>query len=169
MRFEDKIVLLRKEDCFLNATQIIKLASKGKSERQKILTIIKKATNVDVHPPSKSLPYPCSWVDFRHGRSLCKFLELEQVLQPLLNYGQRLRDLDRSTSAEQGYDYLKVIQSLSPVRRRSFNTQAEIAFPCGPCRSRARYGSEVRSESQRYPDSTRCRPECRSYTQDQNG
>jgi len=109
MRFEDKIILLRKDDCFLNATQIIKLASKSKSERQKILTMIKEATNVDVHPPSKSIPYPCSWIDFRHGRALCKFLELEQELQPLLNYGQRLRDLDRSKSAEQGYDYLKVI------------------------------------------------------------
>ena len=109
MKVEDKIVLMRKEDCFLNATQIITLAQKNKAERQSILELIKKQTKVEVHPSTKGIPYSCCWIDFRHGRALCKLLQLEQELQPLLNYGQRLRGFDNGTSVEQGYDYLNVL------------------------------------------------------------
>lgn len=42
MRVEDQIVLLRKTDCFLTATQIITLAEKDKNERKTILDKMKK-------------------------------------------------------------------------------------------------------------------------------
>lgn len=48
MRVEDQIVLLRKTDCFLNATQIITLAKKDKNKRKIILDKMKKYTKVNV-------------------------------------------------------------------------------------------------------------------------
>lgn len=48
MIIEDQIILLRREDCFLNVTQIIKLAKKDSNKRKSILHKMKKHTKVDV-------------------------------------------------------------------------------------------------------------------------
>ena len=85
MRFEDQIVLLRKTDYFLNATQILTLAKRDKNERRTILDKMKKHTKIDV---KKSVGG--SWVNLQHARILCKHLGLERQLQPLLEYAQRL-------------------------------------------------------------------------------
>ena len=41
-------MVIEKEDCFLNVTQIIKLAKKDSNKRKSILNKMKKHTKVDV-------------------------------------------------------------------------------------------------------------------------
>ena len=93
-------MLLRKTDCFLNATQIITLAKKDKNERKTILDKMKKHTKVDVKKSAGG-----SWVNVQHVRILCKHLGLERQLQPLLEYAQRLQgdDVDMAVPTEQDY------------------------------------------------------------------
>lgn len=101
MRVEDQIVLLRKTDCFLNATQIITLAEKDKNERKTILDKMKKHTKVDVKKSAGG-----SWVNLQHVRILCKHLGLERQLQPLLEYAQRLQGDDVEMAVPIDQDYL---------------------------------------------------------------
>ena len=101
MRAEDQIVLLRKKDCFLNATQIITLAEKDKNERKTILDKMKKHTKVDVGKTAGG-----SWVNLQHARILCKHLGLERQLQPLLEYAQRLQGDDVGMAIPIDQDYL---------------------------------------------------------------
>ncbi|KAL8652821.1 MAG: hypothetical protein Q9210_002458 [Variospora velana] len=105
MRFDDKTVLMRKEDCFLNATQILTLANKNASDRKYLMALIKEQTEIQVLPPTAGVPQSCSWVNFQHGLILCKYLELEHQLQPLINYGLRAQR-DDSKTPEPVYDYL---------------------------------------------------------------
>ncbi len=101
MRVEDQIVLLRKTDCFLNATQIITLAKKDKNERKTILDKMKKHTKVDVKKSAGG-----SWVNLQHVRILCKHLGLERQLQPLLEYAQRLQGDDVEMAVPIDQDHL---------------------------------------------------------------
>ena len=101
MRVEDHIVLLRKTDCFLNATQIITLAGKDKNERRILLDKVKEHTKVDVKKAREG-----SWANLQHVRILCKHLGLERQLQPLLEYAQRLQDDDDETAIPIDQDYL---------------------------------------------------------------
>ena len=104
MEVNGQLVLMRKEDGFLNATQIITLAKKNDSERKYILGRINQNTKVEVLPATKGIPYPHSWINFPYGRILCKYLGLEQKLQPLLDYGHGVHD-DCDKTAEE-VDYL---------------------------------------------------------------
>ncbi len=106
MIVEDQTMLLRKEDCFLNATQIIKLAKKDKNERKMILEKMKKHTKVDVKRIDVRSAICGSWVNLQHGQTLCKHLGLERQLQPLLEYAQRLQGDDVETDRPQDLDYL---------------------------------------------------------------
>jgi len=88
---EGQTILLRRGDCFLNATQIIKLAKKDKNERKRILDQMKKDTKVDVKKGDGRKAICGSWVNLQHGRILCNSLCLQRQLQPLLEYAQRLQ------------------------------------------------------------------------------
>ncbi len=103
MKVNGQLVLMRKEDGFLNATQIIMLAKKNDSECKYILGRINQNTKVEVLPATKGIPYPHSWINFPYGRILCKYLGLEQNLQPLLDYGRGVHNYDKT--AEE-VDYL---------------------------------------------------------------
>ena len=106
MIVEDQTILLRKEDCFLNATQIIKLAKKDSNERKSILDKMKKYTKVDVKKADGKKAICGSWVNLQHGRILCDFLSLKRQLQPLLKYAQRLQGDDVEMAVPPGRDYL---------------------------------------------------------------
>ena len=92
IKVDGQLVLMRKEDGFLNATQIITLAKKKDSEREYILGRISLYTKVEVLPATKGIPCPHSWINFRYGRILCKYLGQERKLQPLLDYGRGVHD-----------------------------------------------------------------------------
>ena len=101
MKVNGQQVLMRKEDCFLNATQLITLVEKDKNKRKTILERMKKHTNVDVKSTKGG-----SWVNPQHARILCKHLGLERQLQPLLEYAQRVQGDDVEMAVPIDQDYL---------------------------------------------------------------
>ena len=106
MKVNGQLVLMQKEDGFLNATQIIMLPKKNDSECKYILGRINQNTKVKVLPATKHFSYPHSWINFPYGRIVCKYLGLEQKLQPLLDYGCEVHDYNKT--AEE-VDYLKEV------------------------------------------------------------
>ena len=84
---------MRKEDCFLNATQILTLYTKLRLQRFEII-------QVEVITPIGGIPFSYSWVNFENGQILCKHSGLEQELQPLIDYGRKLQRDDDSKPIE---------------------------------------------------------------------
>ena len=101
MTINSQLVLMRKKDGFLNATQIITLAEKDKNRRKAILDKMRKHTEVDAKIQREG-----SWVNLPHARILCKHLGLEPQLQPLLEYAQRLQGDDVEMAIPTDQDYL---------------------------------------------------------------
>lgn len=97
---EDQIVLMRKEDCFLNATQILALTKKDSSENERLLQRMEQSIKVEVLPPIRGVAYSCAWVNFELGRILCKHFGLEQELQPLIDHGLHVQRHDHSKAVE---------------------------------------------------------------------
>ncbi|KAL9125417.1 MAG: hypothetical protein Q9217_005374, partial [Psora testacea] len=101
IKIDDKIVPMRKEDCLLNATQILTLANTNRNDHTSILRLVKEQTLIEKVSPAVGIPWRHSWVKFQHGRILCKHLKLEQELKPLIDYGLEVQRDDRSKTAEQ--------------------------------------------------------------------
>ena len=97
---EDKVVLMRKEDCSLNATQILTLTNKSPSDSEHLLQLMGQSIKVEVLPPIAGIVSSCSWVNFEHGQILCKHFGLERVLQPLIDHGLKLQQDNYSKPME---------------------------------------------------------------------
>ena len=106
MEVNVQLVLMRKDDGFLNATRIITLAKKNDSECKCIHELLNQETKVEVLPATVGIPYPHSWINLQHGRILCGHLGLEQKLRPLIDYGRRFQREDDGETVEPIYDYL---------------------------------------------------------------
>ena len=109
MKIEDKIVLMRKEDCFLNATQILALTKINAGERANLLQRIEQDIEVKVLPSTEDVAYSHVWVSFEHGRIICKHFELEQKLHPLINHRLKLQRDNYSKAVEHGKDNLTTV------------------------------------------------------------
>ena len=97
---------MRKEDCLLNATQILTLANRTSNDRKSILRLMKEQTVIENLLPATGIPWRHSWVNFLHGRILCQHLKLEQKLKPLIDYGLEVQRDDCGRTAEPVYDYI---------------------------------------------------------------
>ena len=82
---------MRKEDCLLNASQILTLTNKNPSDIEHLLQLMEQSIKVEVLPPIVGIAPSCSWVNFEHGQILCKHFGLEQELQPLIDYGFKIQ------------------------------------------------------------------------------
>ena len=91
---------MRKEDCLLNASQILTLTNKNPSDIEHLLQLMEQSIKVEVLPPLAGITSSCSWVSFEHGQILCKHFGLEQKLQPLVDYGLEIRRNDYSEPME---------------------------------------------------------------------
>jgi len=67
MEVDNQLVLMRKDDCCINATQILSLAKKTPLQRQQILKFMEKKTKVEKVPVTTDSPYRSSWVGFQDG------------------------------------------------------------------------------------------------------
>ena len=92
MVIEDQTIFLRKEDCFLNAIQIIKLTKKDNNKHKNILDKMKKYTKVDIKKTDEKKIIYDFWINLQHGQILYNFLFLKRQLQSLLKYIQRLQN-----------------------------------------------------------------------------
>ena len=101
---EDQIVLMRKEDCFLNASQILALTKKDSSQNERLLQWMEQSIKVKVLPPIGDVAYSHVWVSFEHGRIICKHFGLEQELHPLIDHGLKLQRDNYSKAMEHAKD-----------------------------------------------------------------
>ena len=103
---------MRKEDGLLNATQILTLANTNSNDRMSILRLMKEQTVIEKVSPAVDIPWRHSWVNFQHGRILCKHLKLEQELKPLIDYRLEVQRHDRSKTVEQFYNHITEVWRL---------------------------------------------------------
>ena len=84
MTVDGQIVLVRKQDRTINATQITKLTHKGPKEQRKTLHCLRRANDYEIRPMGKTQN---TWVSIQCGKELCVKLGLEEKLRPLLYHG----------------------------------------------------------------------------------
>ncbi len=94
-------VFMRKDDLSLNATHIMKIAGKNANQCKYLLQLIRKFVKT----------IWSSWVSLQTGRLLCKHLEVEEKLQPLLDYGCRLQNNDHIKTSDWADDDLTGLQN----------------------------------------------------------
>lgn len=86
MKVNGVVVMSRKRDRWLNATQILKVAGLDKSEITKVLEkVVPKGRHEKIQGGYGE--YQGTWIDNNRGRALCVEYGVEQLLLPLMNAG----------------------------------------------------------------------------------
>ena len=88
MTVDGQIVLMRKQDRTINATQILKLTHESPDARRKKLDRLRRENKYDIRPFRRR---PNTWISIQRGKELCVELELEEKLRPLLDHGSDLQ------------------------------------------------------------------------------
>ena len=101
IEIDGRSVLMRREDLSLNAIHIMKIAGKNANQCKHLLQVIRKYVKT----------ISSSWVSLRTGQLLCKYLEVEEKLQPLLDYGCRLQSDDHQKMSDWVDDDLAGLQN----------------------------------------------------------
>ena len=87
MMIDGQVILMREEDCLINATQIFKLTPLTQNQQRHKFKILKNKTKVQYFPARGTHGPNNTWIDIREGKALCVELGLEKKLQPLLDRG----------------------------------------------------------------------------------
>ena len=95
MIVDGQVVVMWEYDCSINATQILKLSQKNRSQRDYIIKTLKENNEVMFRPARGTHGLENTWVSIRRGKELCTEHGLVEKLQPLLDYGSVLQ-LNRS-------------------------------------------------------------------------
>ncbi|KAF8511746.1 transcription regulator HTH, apses-type DNA-binding domain-containing protein, partial [Trichophaea hybrida] len=84
MTVNNVAVMRRRDDSWLNATQILKVAGVEKGKRTKVL---EKEILSGKHEKVQGGygKYQGTWIDFQRGRDFCRAYGVEDLLAPLLN------------------------------------------------------------------------------------
>lgn len=84
-------VMKRRDDSWLNATQILKVAGVVKARRTKTL---EKEIAAGEHEKVQGGygKYQGTWVNFHRGVDLCREYHVEELLKPLLDYDPGTKD-----------------------------------------------------------------------------
>ncbi|KAI5792374.1 hypothetical protein FPQ18DRAFT_367401 [Pyronema domesticum] len=112
MTINNVAVMRRRDDSWLNATQILKVAGVEKGKRTKVLEKeILSGTHEKVQGGYGK--YQGTWIDFERGREFCRQYGVEHILAPLLN-------LDTTSTA--GHDSTPTKeQAMAAKRKRMYN------------------------------------------------
>jgi regulatory protein SWI6 len=115
------IVMRRRNDSWLNATQILKVAGIDKGRRTKVL---EKEILIGEHEKVQGGygKYQGTWVNFQRGVEFCRSYGVEEVLRPLLTYdmGQ-----DGGIAGQGGMDTPTKEQAMAAQRKRLYNAGNE--------------------------------------------
>lgn len=111
-------VMRRRSDSWLNATQILKVASVDKGKRTKVL---EKEILTGEHEKVQGGygKYQGTWINYRRGREFCRQYGVEEILRPLLDYDM---NVDGSGRPGQGVETPTKEQAMAANRKR-FYTQ----------------------------------------------
>jgi len=114
-------VMRRRNDSWLNATQILKVAGIEKGKRTKVL---EKEILIGEHEKVQGGygKYQGTWIKFERGLEFCRQYGVEEMLRPLLTYdmGQ-----DGGIAGRGGMDTPTKEQAMAAQRKRLYNTGSE--------------------------------------------
>jgi regulatory protein SWI6 len=114
-------VMRRRNDSWLNATQILKVAGIDKGKRTKVL---EKEILIGEHEKVQGGygKYQGTWIKFERGLEFCKQYGVEEMLRPLLTYdmGQ-----DGGVAGHGGVDTPTKEQAMAAQRKRLYNAGSE--------------------------------------------
>ncbi|KAF3918694.1 Ankyrin-3 [Arthrobotrys entomopaga] len=116
MMVNNVAVMRRRDDDWLNATQILKVAGIEKGKRTKLL---EKEILTGVHEKVQGGygKYQGTWINFERGREFCKQYGVEEKLRPLLEYSPHKRaGIDATPTKE---------QAMAAKRKRMYNSSSQ--------------------------------------------
>lgn len=121
MEINNIAVMRRRKDCWLNATQILKVAGIEKGKRTKVL---EKEILIGDHEKVQGGygKYQGTWIKFDRGVEFCRQYGVEEILRPLLTYdmGQ-----DGGIAGRGGIDTPTKEQAMAAQRKRLYNSGSE--------------------------------------------
>ncbi|KAK7958053.1 hypothetical protein PG988_012901 [Apiospora saccharicola] len=116
-------VMRRRNDSWLNATQILKVAGVDKGKRTKIL---EKEIQTGEHEKVQGGygKYQGTWIKFERGVEVCRQYGVEEILRPLLTYdmGQ-----DGGIAGRGDFNTPTKEQAMAAQRKRMYNNQNNVA------------------------------------------
>jgi len=115
----------RRNDGWLNATQILKVAGVDKGKRTKVL---EKEILTGEHEKVQGGygKYQGTWISYRRGREFCRQYGVEDILRPLLDY-----DVTADGSGGHGQETPTKEQAMAANRKRFYNHNLD-GRPQGP-------------------------------------
>ncbi|SPO01463.1 related to transcription factor [Cephalotrichum gorgonifer] len=122
MEVNNIAVMRRRNDSWLNATQILKVAGVDKGKRTKILEKEIQATGDHEKVQGGYGKYQGTWVKFERGLEVCRQYGVEELLRPLLTYdmGQ-----DGGVAGRGDLNTPTKEQAMAAMRKRMYNASAE--------------------------------------------
>jgi len=121
MEVNNVAVMRRRNDSWLNATQILKVAGVDKGKRTKIL---EKEIQTGEHEKVQGGygKYQCTWIKFDRGLQVCRQYGVEELLRPLLTYdmGQ-----DGGVAGRGDFNTPTKEQAMAAQRKRLYNQSAD--------------------------------------------
>ncbi|KAI5779229.1 hypothetical protein EDC01DRAFT_308917 [Geopyxis carbonaria] len=113
MTVNNVAVMRRREDSWLNATQILKVAGVEKGKRTKVL---EKEILSGKHEKVQGGygKYQGTWIDFQRGRDFCKAYGVGNLLAPLLDLDPNATDRADTTPTKE--------QAMAAKRKRMYNS-----------------------------------------------
>lgn len=121
MEVNNIAVMRRRNDSWLNATQILKVAGIEKGKRTKVL---EKEILIGEHEKVQGGygKYQGTWIKFERGLEFCRQYGVEELLRPLLTYdmGQ-----DGGVAGQGGMDTPTKEQAMAAQRKRLYNQNNE--------------------------------------------
>ncbi|KAK6507447.1 transcriptional regulator swi6 [Arthrobotrys musiformis] len=117
MTVNNVAVMRRRDDDWLNATQILKVAGVEKGKRTKVL---EKEILTGVHEKVQGGygKYQGTWINFERGKEFCRRYGVEDVLRPLLEYNPHRDGVDATPTKE---------QAMAAKRKRMYNSSSQAA------------------------------------------
>lgn len=121
MEVNNVAVMRRRQDSWLNATQVLKVAGVDKGKRTKIL---EKEIQTGKHEKVQGGygKYQGTWIEFDRGVELCRQYGVEELLRPLLTYdmGQ-----DGGVAGQGDFNTPTKEQAMAAQRKRLYNSGAD--------------------------------------------
>ncbi|CAM1510839.1 Fc.00g083520.m01.CDS01 [Cosmosporella sp. VM-42] len=121
MEVNNIAVMRRRNDSWLNATQILKVAGVDKGKRTKIL---EKEIQTGEHEKVQGGygKYQGTWIKFDRGVEVCRQYQVEELLRPLLTYdmGQ-----DGGVAGRGDFNTPTKEQAMAAQRKRMYNSNAD--------------------------------------------
>lgn len=111
------VIMRRRDDSWLNATQILKVAGVDKGKRTKVLD---KEVQSGEHEKVQGGygKYQGTWINYQRGVEFCRQYGVEELLRPLLEYDLRT---DGTSSTQNRLETPTKEQAMAAQRKRMYN------------------------------------------------